>query len=277
MSLSGLKDIDREILKYVNDEELLKVCSLDKKTWKETCDDNFLKRRVSKYLEIAKYKFEKESWKKFFARFIYYRSELLKRNFIYTSGDFAKKYDSIRNYRKESLFILAAEDGDLELVKYAVIKENANIHTSNGYALRFASQQGYYDICKWLIDQGVDIHADNEASLNSACNAGHLEIVKLLVAAGADLHIDHDFALRSAADGRHFDIVKYLVEKGANVQASDNLALTVACKRNHFEMVKYLIQVGAIPTNRALTYAFSLENPEIYDYLMQIEIFYFLC
>ena len=26
MSLSGLKDIDREILKYVTDEELLKVC-----------------------------------------------------------------------------------------------------------------------------------------------------------------------------------------------------------------------------------------------------------
>lgn len=269
MSLSGLKDIDREILKYVNDEELLKVCSLDKKTWKETCDDNFLKRRVSKYLEIAKYKFEKESWKKFFARFIYYRSELLKRNFIYTSGDFAKKYDSIRNYRKESLFILAAEDGDLELVKYAVIKENANIHTSNGYALRFASQQGYYDICKWLIDQGVDIHADNEAALNDSCHSGQLEIVKLLVTSGADIHICQDFVLRSAAYAGHFDVVKYLVEKGANVNAADNLALTVACKRDHFEMVKYLIKAGASISKQSLTYAFSLENPEIYNYLMQ--------
>ena len=41
MSLSGLKDIDREILKYVDDKELLKICSVDKKTWNEVCDDNF--------------------------------------------------------------------------------------------------------------------------------------------------------------------------------------------------------------------------------------------
>ena len=270
MSLSGLKDIDREILKYVDDDELLKVCSLDKKTWKETCDDNFLRRRVSKYLDIAKYKFENENWKKFFARFIHYRSELLKRNFVYTSGDFVKKYNALKNYTKESLFIKAVTDGDLELVKYSVEKENSDIHTTEGYALRFASQYGHYDIVKWLLEQGLDIHAENEAALNSACHYGYLEIVKLLVTSGADIHICQDFALRSAADGGHFDVVKYLVENGANVQAADNLALTVACKRNHFEMVKYLIQAGAIPTKEVLTYAFSLENPEIYNYLMQM-------
>ena len=269
MSLSGLKDIDREILKYVDDDELLKVCSLDKKTWKETCDDNFLRRRISKYLEIAKYKFESESWKRFFARFIYYRSELLKRDFKYTSGDFVKKHNAIKNYTKVSLFLEATHNGDLELVKYAVIKENANIHTSNGYALRIASQKGYYDICKWLMDQGVDIHIDNEAPLNSACLSGHLQIVKLIVTSGANIHIGDDFVLRSAVYAGHFDVVKYLVENGANVKAADSLALTVACKCKHFEIVKYLTQAGAIPTKQALTYAFSLENPEIYDYLMQ--------
>ena len=63
MSLSGLKDIDREILKYVDDGELLKICSVDKKMWNEVCDDNFLKRRLSQYPGIEKYKGQK-SWKK---------------------------------------------------------------------------------------------------------------------------------------------------------------------------------------------------------------------
>ena len=266
MSLSGLKDIDREILKYVSDEELLKVCSIDKKTWKETCDDNFLKRRVAKYLEIRNYKSEKESWKKFFLRFIHYRTELLKRNFKYTTGDFMKKYNTIKNYTREYMFIKAVTDGDLELVKYAVEKENADIHTSEEYGLRIACSYGYYDIVKWLIGQGAYIH---EAGLNAACHNGQLEIVKLLVTSGANIHIDDDFVLRSAADGGHFDVVKYLVENGANVSAANNLALTVACKRNHFEMVKYLLHNGANPTNQALTYAFSLEKSDIYNYLMQ--------
>ena len=60
--LSGLKDVDREILKYVDDRELLRVCSIDRKTWNDVCDDAFLKRRLSKYPGIEKYK-EKESWR----------------------------------------------------------------------------------------------------------------------------------------------------------------------------------------------------------------------
>ena len=59
---SGLKDVDREILKHVNDEELVKVCSTDRKTWNEVCDDNFLKRRLMRYPGIEKYKREDESY-----------------------------------------------------------------------------------------------------------------------------------------------------------------------------------------------------------------------
>ena len=32
MSFSGLKDIDREILNYLDDKELLTVCTVDRKT-----------------------------------------------------------------------------------------------------------------------------------------------------------------------------------------------------------------------------------------------------
>ena len=71
MSLSGLKDVDREILKHLDDKELLEICSLDRKTWNEVCDDAFLRRRLlNKYPEIGKYKSEKETWKQFFLRAI---------------------------------------------------------------------------------------------------------------------------------------------------------------------------------------------------------------
>ena len=41
MSLTSLKDVDREVLKHVGDRELLKICSVNRKTWNEVCDDNF--------------------------------------------------------------------------------------------------------------------------------------------------------------------------------------------------------------------------------------------
>ena len=200
---------------------------------------------------------------------MYYKSLLLKCDFTYTSGDFKKKYETIRNYTKDYMLVKAIADGDLELAKYAVSKENADINTAEGYVLKIAATYGYLDIIKWLIEQGADIHIGNDAVFNTACHNGHLDIVRCLVKHGANIHIGDYFVLRSAADGGHFEIVKYLVEIGANVNAVDSLALTVACKRKHFEIVKCLMQAGAVISNQALTYAFSLEDSEIYDYLIK--------
>ena len=271
MSLSGLKDIDREILKYVTDEELLKVCSINRKTWKEVCDDNFLRRRLSRYLDIEDYKFKDETWKTFFSRFVHYKFKLSQHNFTYISGNFMKKFHTIRNYSKDYMLIRAITDGDLELAKFALKAENANINTGEECALRIDAEHVYVDIVRWLMEQGSNIHAENEAALNAACKNGHFEIVKLFVSAGANIHISGDYPLHSAVYQGYLDVVRYLVEIGANLNTGNNLALTLACKINHFEIVKYLIQAGSNICNQALTYAFSLENPEIYNYLMTYE------
>ena len=90
--LSGLKDVDREILKHVADDELIRVCSTDKKTWNEVCDDNFLRRRLAKYPNIAKYKLSNESWKEFFLRVIYFIAKMQEKfGFEYTKGNFKKQ------------------------------------------------------------------------------------------------------------------------------------------------------------------------------------------
>ena len=84
--LTGIKDVDREILSKV-DEELLKVCSVDKRFWNDVCDDNFLRRRLtSKYPGIEKYK---ETWKEFFLKWTFYISKMKEDyEYDYTEGDF---------------------------------------------------------------------------------------------------------------------------------------------------------------------------------------------
>ena len=102
MSISGLKDIDREVLKHVDDEKLLKICAINRKTWNEVCDDAFLRRRItSKYSGIEKFKDENESWKQFFLRFIYYTSKMREKGAEYISGDFKKQYDLLNQFLSE--------------------------------------------------------------------------------------------------------------------------------------------------------------------------------
>ena len=114
MSISGIKDIDREILKHVDDEELLKICVINRQTWNEVCDDDFLRRRMtSRYPEIEKFKSRTETWKQFFLRFIYYTSKMREKRIKYISGDFKKQYDLLSQFLIEgnlsALLILGEE------------------------------------------------------------------------------------------------------------------------------------------------------------------------
>ena len=98
MSFTGLKDIDRERLKWIDDDELLKICSLNRKMWNEVCDDNFLRRRLNKYQNLEKCKKENESWKEFFSRAIHYIGKLKREfQFEYTEGDFQEYYSLLKN------------------------------------------------------------------------------------------------------------------------------------------------------------------------------------
>ena len=45
-SLSGIKDIDKEILLKMDDKNFLKACSLNNYFKNEVCDDVFLKKRL---------------------------------------------------------------------------------------------------------------------------------------------------------------------------------------------------------------------------------------
>ena len=82
--LTGIKDLDREILNKVNDADL--VCSVDKRMWNEVCDDDFLRRRLEKnHPGVVQYK---ETWKDFFLDVTHIIAKMQEEyEFTYTTGN----------------------------------------------------------------------------------------------------------------------------------------------------------------------------------------------
>ena len=272
MSITGLKDVDREVLRHVDDKELLKVCSLNRKMWYEVCDDNFLRRRLNKYPNVEKCRNENESWKLFYLRVIHnVKNMKAEFGFDYYEGDFMKQYNILREsgnnvdlldksskYGELCLvkFALAqgveihphgdtavgwaAENGHLNVVIYLVEEQNADLRKDEDFALRWASGAGYLDVVKYLVEQGANIHEREDGALRQASEQGSLEVVKYLLTMGANVHAQEDRSLRTASMKGHLEIVKYLVEHGADIHASNNQALRLAIENGHVEIVKYL-------------------------------------
>lgn len=207
MSVSGLKDIDREIMSKMTDKDVLNFCAIDKRTWNEVCDDTFLKRRLSRYPGIDRYAKINETWKQFYLRTVYYISKMKEDyNFDYISGNFVKQYSMLKLYslNRNKLLSESSKEGELDLVKYA-LKKGADIHFFNDYSLKYAVDQRHLDVVKYLIEHGADIHIQNERFLQWAVSNGYLDIVKYLVQHGS---IITPKVLRLAED--YPEILEYL-------------------------------------------------------------------
>ena len=236
--LTNLKDVDREILKYIDDKELLKICSINKKAWNHVCDDDFLKRRLSKYPEIQQYKEENESWKRFFSRLICCVSKMEKDyNFVYIYGDFMTQYTILKDNKRYKLFITACEKGEMSLVIHCI--EN-RVYCSMSEALLPASRCGHLEIVKYLINKGADVAFCGHYALRAASGYGHLEIVKYLVGQGSDIHVYNDQCLVVSSKNGHLPMVKYLVEQGADIHTVNDFPLRLAKGNKHYDVVKYL-------------------------------------
>ena len=245
---TGIKDQDREILfKNKNDNDLLKVCSLNKYFYYELCNDMFFRNRLARtYPDTLKYKPEDMNWKHYFLRTIYYIGKMKHEyNYTYEEGNLKKQceiFKFAKNDKNEMLF-KASEKGELLLAKEA-LKRGADIHTEEDAALRLASMNGHLEIVKYLVENGANIYSDDDFALITASEFGHLEIVKYLVENGGDIHTQDEYALRAATLNGHLEIVKYLVENGTDIHAKNDKPLRLAIKHKHIEMVKYLLSLS---------------------------------
>ncbi len=204
--LTGIKDLDREILFYISDEELLKIWIINKYFYYKVCDDAFLKRRLTKY-KVSKI----EPGKKFFADAIYCIPRLKLLGFEYTFGNIKKQYILLKEYR---------------CCPYRTIVE--------------AAKEGEIAVLIYFFNKGKILTLNNCENLRRASESGHLETVKYLVKIGSDIHVYGDFPLRIACKNGHFELVKYLVENKANVRAYDGQALRWAKEYKHFQIVEFL-------------------------------------
>jgi ankyrin repeat protein len=122
-----------------------------------------------------------------------------------------------------------------------------------------ASDGGYTEIVKLLLDKGADVNEMNNTITNSlilASNRGYTEIVKLLLSNGANVNLtnkDKDSPLILASENGYVDIVKLLLSKRADVNHKDifkRSSLMVAYFREHMDILKLLLENGANPNDQ---------------------------
>lgn len=105
--------------------------------------------------------------------------------------------------------------GNLELVKKLVQKSGI---PENGDAIAFASEDGHFELVKYLVGIGAPI--DTWALWNAARN-GHIDLVKYLLDINAPIGV---WTLISTINNGQRDIAKYLLLKGA-IHESNNSQL----------------------------------------------------
>ena len=104
---------------------------------------------------------------------------------------------------------------DANVIK-GLLEEGANIHTQNDYALRWASQNGHFEVVRILLKHGANVHARTDCALRWASQEGYLEVVKLLIGHGADVHAVDNWAFKWARENGHTEVVELLLKHKAS-------------------------------------------------------------
>jgi ankyrin repeat protein len=122
-----------------------------------------------------------------------------------------------------------------------------NIIENQKSALTWAVKEAYFDMVKYLVENGANINNDilHQTVSRTYIYQTHIEIVDYLIKHGADINkIDEYMGYTPLCCAIHhgcLEMVKYLIENGAN---TNNNNLHIACRYNHFEIVKYLVELG---------------------------------
>ena len=117
--------------------------------------------------------------------------------------------------------------------------------TKSVYGLPIASELGYMELVKALIEDGVDVTAEDNLALANAAYKGHYEIFKLLIKNGASPKSESNYCLRWSSANNKFEIVEYLLENYFFFPDDLGQALNGAATNGHLEIVKLLLKYGA--------------------------------
>jgi len=164
------------------------------------------------------------------------------------------------SYWDESYFCWeVAQTNKLELLKWA--REEKKCEWDR-WTIHTAAEQGNLEMVKYCVANECPVNA--EACACAAFN-GHLEVLKYLreeVKAPWNLGT----AIRAARNG-HLHVLEYLVER--KFDKYDECACEYAAKFGHFDCLKHLHETAKAPWNsQAVYYAHEKNHPECVQYLL---------
>ncbi|QGR53619.1 ankyrin repeat-containing protein [Moumouvirus maliensis] len=205
----------------------------------------------------------------------YLREVKVEKDWIISSPD---SIASHRYYAKKMIFTTRLDLTDVTTITY-LINKGANISARGNYALKWACNEGYINIVKYIFSLiNPDSKLMNEC-LHFAIKDGKLDVVKFLIEKGAEFcpynnhHIYDSFEICSRKG--HMETVKYLlslvndvnklfcfydknmrsllsdveyckilVERGLGY-GNHNECLKHCVKNGYIDSVKYLVSIGA--------------------------------
>jgi len=177
---------------------------------------------------------------------------------------------------KNSQFLNAVYNGDVETVEILLQEQSVNPATQHNEALRFAAENGHTEVVKVLLqDSRVDPTANNNAAIRKAAENGLTEIVRVLLQdSRVDPSADDNAAIVLASRNGHTEIVRLLLQNDrVDPTVNDNYAIRYAASIGYAEIVKLLLQSDrvdpAADNNYAIKIAARNGHTEVVKLLLQ--------
>lgn len=197
--LTGIRDVDRLIIDELSDEDFLNMCSLNRTYAERVCTDDYFRLRTkARFPETIPYKVL-PTWKNHYLSIVKY-IDLLKREY---------NYDYVPSDENPEYLYIAME--------YFTDSNPSNLSIDDSQYNEFSAEEGLLaaiqaddlDIVKYLVDvQRADIDFYDGDPLNIAIQIQSLEIIEYLMEAGAEYDIDD--LLDKAQYNRNPLIIDYL-------------------------------------------------------------------
>lgn len=115
-----------------------------------------------------------------------------------------KEYD--QDHENDTPIILASENGHYEVVRY-LHQKGADICANYNKPIILASKNGHYEIVRYLHQNGADMRANYDMPLSKAIRWGHLKVICYLYKNGAQINYHPDFQ-----EEYYCDTIEYLLE-----------------------------------------------------------------
>lgn len=108
----------------------------------------------------------------------------------------------------------AALTNKLWRADFLIRERQADVGSSENFALRWASAGGHLDMMRLLLAHGADVNAKEGEALCRAVAKGHEEAALFLLGAGADPVLAGGKALRAAHAQKALPVLKEMLTKG---------------------------------------------------------------